>query len=159
MEFFKLLKDLKERRDRLQERYARAQRMMDETRALESDLRIRTAALAVQEGSPVTLDVRNVAGVRLPEITVRESEPPVYPSLMIQELGKAYTEVVESILQLAARETALRKMLIEIKKTKRRANALEHMLLPKLERSLSQIRNELEEREREEFSQLKQRKK
>lgn len=160
MEFFRLLKDVKEHRDQLQERYERAQRLMDQTRALESDLRIESAALAIQQGAPIELNMKNIAGVRIPTISAKEQahDFPLYPNMAIQDLGLAYREVTDMILKLAARETALRKMLSEIRKTKRRTNALEHILIPKLEFSLRQIQSNLEEREREEFSRLKQRK-
>jgi V/A-type H+/Na+-transporting ATPase subunit D len=159
IEFFKLLKEIKEQQEQLQGQYGRSLRMMSEARALESDLRIRAASLAVQEAAPVQLQVKNIAGVKVPVITAtRESEQPIYDSIMLQDVGSAFLEVVHLITALAAKETALRKILLEIKKTKRRAHALQHILIPQLEGAKSHIQFELEERERENFSRLKRRK-
>ncbi len=161
IEFFALLKQVRKERDELQRRYASAQRRMDESRALESDLRIKAAALAVERSAPIEIEVRNIAGVKIPRIkeAAQRREYPVYESIMLQDLGIAYHEVVDAILTVAARETALRKLLIEIRKTKRRAHALEHILLPRLKAALKSITFELEERSREEFNRLKRRKK
>ena len=161
IEFFKLLKDVKAQRDTLQAHYVLAIRRMNEARALESDLRLRAASLAVKQSAPLRLEIRNVAGVKLPQITLLhdEREYPTYTSIMLQDVGTAYQKVIEDVLALAAKETALRKLLIEIKKVKRRAHALEHVLLPQLKEVAKHIQFELEERAREEFSRLKRRKK
>ena len=160
LEFFRLLKESRERHDALQSAYLDADRRMREARALESDLRIRAAALAVAEGAPARNAVRNVAGVRVPEI---RREPgvragPVADTLLIQDLGLRYGVVVDRVLEAAARETALRRVLAEIKRVKRRSLALEKILIPRLQSQESRIRLELEERGREEFVRLKKRK-
>ncbi len=161
IEFFKLLKEVKERHRALQETYASASRQMDHARALESDLRIKAAAIAVQEAAPVQLDIRNIAGVRVPMVTriEQERERPLYDTLLLQETGGAYSKVLELVIDLAAKETALRKLLIEIRKTKRRAHALEHIFIPELIATRDRIVMNLEERSREEFTRLKMRKK
>jgi V/A-type H+-transporting ATPase subunit D len=157
IEFFKLLKEIKAHEERLFSQYKRASRMMDEARALESDLTIKAAAIAVQQTVPVELRIKNVAGVKLPVIERVETahETPVFDSLMLQDVGEAYLTIVEEVLALAAKETALRKLLVEIKKVKRRARALEEILIPQLVAAKSRIQLELEEREREQFSRLK----
>jgi len=114
----------------------------------------------VQETAPVRLDVKNLAGVKVPLITriPVEQEHQRYWSLMLQDVGDAYLLVIESIMHIAATETALRKVLIEIRKTKQRAYALEHVVIPELEYSRTRIQSALEERAREEFARLKHRK-
>ena len=103
---------------------------------------------------------KNIAGVKVPVINRVEQERthPLYDSVMLQDVGTAYGAVVEGVLALAAKETALRKILIEIRKTKRRSHALEHILIPQLDAAKKHIQAELEERAREEFSRLKRRK-
>lgn len=160
MEFFKLLKLVLLEREALQREYARAAHMLAEARALESDLRIKSAALAVQEIAPLTLSVRNIAGVRLPEIAQdaansNAAKEPVYDSLLLQDVGHAYRNVVERTLRVAARETALRKVLIEIRRVKRRTKALSEIVIPRLESEMQRILLALDEREREDFLRIR----
>jgi V/A-type H+-transporting ATPase subunit D len=159
IEFFRLLKEVEAQERQLQERYVKALRRMSEARALESDLRIRAEGMAVQQTAPIELQARTVAGVRVPVIThERRMGHHRYSSLMLQETGSAYMDVVEEAIALAAKETALRKILAEIKKTKRRAHALEQILIPQLVAAEQHIQFELEERGRENFARLKRRK-
>lgn len=159
LELFRLVKEVKAQRETLQARYVAAIRRMNEARALSSDLTVKAAALAAR-AEPVRVEVRNIAGVRIPDIArvAADRQRPVFDTLTLQEVGVAYTQVLDDILALAAKETALRKILIEIKKTKRRAYALEHILIPRLEAATHHITFELEERGREEFTRLKMRK-
>lgn len=156
MEFFSLLKEVKGKREQLQKAYASAARKLKEARALESDLRMKAVAMAVTRHAPLTLETRNIAGVRLPQITLeKEQGIAVYDSLLTQDVGQAYQGVIRQAVDLAAQEAALRKLLIEIKKVKRRAYSLEHRFIPDMQAAVQHVRFSLEEREREEFSRLK----
>jgi Archaeal/vacuolar-type H+-ATPase subunit D len=59
------------------------------------------------------------------------------------------------VLQVAEKETALRKLLLEIEKTKRRSNAIENILIPRLEQAAAYIKFMFDEMERENFTRLK----
>jgi V/A-type H+/Na+-transporting ATPase subunit D len=160
IEFFKLLKETKEEQRQLQQQFVIASKQMDRARAFVSDLSIKAASLAVQQAAPVILEVKNIAGVKVPVIARVEQERlhPLYDSLLLQEVGTQYNDVLALTLKVAAKETALRKILVEIRKTKRRAHALEHILIPELLHTKSYIQFQLEERAREEFTRLKRRK-
>lgn len=153
LEFFKLLKLVAKEREELLREHTRAARMLAQARALESDLRIRSASLAVQRAAPVMLRVRNIAGVRIPEIerTQEADASPLYDSLLLQDVGGAYRRVVERVVRVAARETAMRKVLLEIRKVKRRTRALSDVVIPRLETERGRIMAALDEREREDL--------
>ena len=76
-------------------------------------------------------------------------------SARIDEAADAYEELLESIILAAEVETAMKKMLDEIEKTKRRVNALEFKLLPELRENKEYIEQKLEEQEREEIFRMK----
>jgi len=59
------------------------------------------------------------------------------------------------VLDVAEKETALRKLLVEIEKTKRRCNAIENVLIPRLQANARFIKFRFDEMERENFTKLK----
>ena len=59
------------------------------------------------------------------------------------------------VLDVAEKETALRKLLFEIEKTKRRCNAIENVLIPRLQSTARYIKFRFDEMERENFTKLK----
>ncbi|PSP62961.1 V-type ATP synthase subunit D, partial [Halobacteriales archaeon QH_7_66_37] len=76
-------------------------------------------------------------------------------SARIDEAAEAYEELLETVILAAEVETAMKKMLDEIEKTKRRVNALEFKLLPELRENKEYIEQKLEEQEREEIFRMK----
>ena len=62
---------------------------------------------------------------------------------------------VVSLRQLAEIENSIYRLAANIRRTMKRTNALKNILIPKYESISSSIENELEEKEREEFSRLK----
>ena len=58
-------------------------------------------------------------------------------------------------MTLAEVENSVYRLAIAIKKTQRRANALQNIIIPGFEETEAFITNALEEKEREEFSRLK----
>ncbi len=76
-------------------------------------------------------------------------------SARIDEAADAYEELIETIILAAEVETAMKEMLEEIEKTKRRVNALEFTLLPDLYEAQEYIEQKLEEQEREEIFRMK----
>uniref|UniRef100_A0A8C1V860 V-type proton ATPase subunit D n=1 Tax=Cyprinus carpio TaxID=7962 RepID=A0A8C1V860_CYPCA len=96
----------------------------------------------------------------------------VFPSRMAQTIMKARLKGAQtgrSLLKKKADALSMRfrqilRKIIEtsfvtldeaIKVTNRRVNAIEHVIIPRIERTLSYIITELDEREREEFYRLK----
>ncbi len=61
----------------------------------------------------------------------------------------------ELTIRLAQIETAAYRLAYNIKKTQKRANALQNITIPKYEMLSKSIQSALEEKEREEFTRLK----
>jgi V/A-type H+-transporting ATPase subunit D len=73
----------------------------------------------------------------------------------VNQAIRAFTEVHQMVLDVAEKETALRKLLLEIEKTKRRSNAIENVLIPRLQSNARYIKFRFDEMERESFTKLK----
>jgi V/A-type H+-transporting ATPase subunit D len=70
-------------------------------------------------------------------------------SYVIENTRVNYQELVKKVISAAETETAMKKLLVEIEKTKRRVNALEFKVIPTLQKEQKFILMRLEELERE----------
>jgi V/A-type H+-transporting ATPase subunit D len=73
----------------------------------------------------------------------------------MNEAIKTFRQIHQIVLDVAEKETALRKLLYEIEKTKRRSNAIENVLIPRLEAATKYIKFRFDEMERDTFIMLK----
>ena len=117
-------------------------------------------AEAVEVDDSLSLQYRSVMGVELPRIPGQS--PPPRPEY---SLGETCSELDECYLRfhrvkaltrrLAEVETSIYRLAQAIKKTQKRANALENIVIPNLNGTIRFITDALEEKEREEFARLK----
>lgn len=119
-------------------------------------------AQALSAGHPeglVDVAERNVMSVRIPEFAVMElPEPEGYslmstPAVLDSALG-ALDDVAPKLIDLAEREKAIELLAAEIERTRRRVNALEHVLIPQLTETIRDIGMKLEEAERGNLTRL-----
>ena len=162
LEFFDILKKAKTIRQELLEEYRVAFHKINIARTMESDLKIKSVAMSIKDIPEVELKTKNVMGVLVPEIgsgkikkTLLERGYGIYSSAAIDEASEAYEKVVEKAIIAAEVETSMRKLLREIDKTKRRVNALEFSVIPRMEKMRMFISFRLEEMERENIFGLK----
>ena len=164
MEFFELLKKAKTARTELAKSYTIAQNEINKARVVHSDLKLHSLGLSIIESPEVTLETKNIMGVRVPEIEVKKVGGKNFAnrgmgvlssSPLIDQAIEAHERVLELIVAVAEVETAMKKLLNEIKKTKRRVNALEFVKIPQLQEVERYIKGTLAEMERETFTRLK----
>jgi len=103
----------------------------------------------------------NVAGVKLPNFQLSSIETKgelVGMSRGGQRIAKCretFLTALKMLIKLASLQTAFAKLDIAIKMTSRRVNALEHVVLPRIENTIAYIVQELDEMDKEEFFRLK----
>ncbi|KAH9854195.1 vacuolar ATP synthase subunit D [Lenzites betulinus] len=68
---------------------------------------------------------------------------------------EVYAKAVETLVDLASLQTAFMILDEVIRATNRRVNAIEHVIIPRLENTIKYITSELDEMDREEFFRLK----
>merc|ERR1712077_171496 len=73
----------------------------------------------------------------------------------IKNVSVKDARAVELLVELASLQTSFVTLDEVIKTTNRRVNAIEHVVIPKIQRTLDYIISELDELEREEFFRLK----
>jgi V/A-type H+-transporting ATPase subunit D len=163
LEFFKVLKDAKDSRGALQERYAHAVEIMALANTVEGAIGVKSAAFSVKEVPQIKLRSKNIMGVVVPQIESSKVKKSLVDrgygvlgtSPVIDETAAAFEDLVESIIESAEVETTIKKLLDEIEKTKRRVNALEFKVIPELSAARDFIKMRLDEMEREELFRLK----
>ncbi|KAK0085662.1 hypothetical protein PV325_004696 [Microctonus aethiopoides] len=104
----------------------------------------------------------NVAGVNLPVFESYQDGTDTYElaglargGQQLAKLKKNYQKGVKLLVVLASLQTSFVTLDEVIKITNRRVNAIEHVIIPRIERTLAYIISELDELEREEFYRLK----
>jgi len=162
MEFFEVLKKVKSIREELTKQFVESQNKLNIARVIESDLKIKSLAMAISEKPTVKVEVRNIVGVVVPKIERKAMKKKMeergfgfFNSVAIDEVSLSYEDLIEKIIEAAEVETTIRKILEEIEKTKRRVNALEFEVIPKMKLQAAFITMRLEEMERENFGRLK----
>lgn len=126
---------------------------------------VRSASLRVRSHQ------ENVAGVKLPKFThfvdpagASSGGPSgASPSLtglarggqQVSACRAAHVKAIEVLVELASLQTSFLTLDEAIKTTNRRVNALENVVKPRLENTITYIKGELDELEREDFFRLK----
>jgi V/A-type H+-transporting ATPase subunit D len=163
MEFFKILEQAKDIRDKVNRDYAEAMRSIAIAKAVDGAIAVQSAAFALKTHPELSLRSKNIMGIVVPEIEANSIRTPmdqrgygvIGTSVYIDEAAKAFENLVETVIEAAEIETTMKKILEEVEKTKRRVNALEFKVIPELQESEAFIRLRLEEMERENTFRLK----
>lgn len=115
------------------------------------------AVEAMPEDDSVRLLWRSVMGVEIPTVAADpagEDEIPYALAASSSALDEAYRKfclVKELLAELAETETAVYRLAYAIEKSRKRANALENIVIPGLDRDIARMAEALAEKEREEF--------
>ncbi len=119
-------------------------------------------AAALASGNPepiVSVAERNVMSVRIPEFTLAALPAPGGYSLVTTPIAfdsalAALAAVAPRLIVLAEKEKAIELLAAEIERTRRRVNALEHVLIPQLDETIRSIGMKLDEAERSNLTRL-----
>lgn len=124
---------------------------------------LRSAAMVARTELALQVETSNVMGLRVPKIEQRRISRSMLDrgyaitgvSVTIDETASAFEAEIDALIRMAESELRLKRLVSEIQRTLRRLNALEHLLIPKLEAERDYIQMALEERERADHFRLK----
>jgi H(+)-transporting ATP synthase, vacuolar type, subunit D len=161
MEFFKIVRDVKGLRLDLHNDVVKAIKSERLAEIMSSTVLIESLVL-LQKPTNVNVGIKNVMGVRIPEVSVKYGETFItkfyenvsLPSSLL-ETRRQFEKLLEELILIAEKEIAMRKLLLEIDKTKRRTNSIENVLIPRLVSTSNYIKMRLDEMDREMFITLK----
>jgi len=159
-EFFALVKSSLEARRELSRASRDAYFALFLANAWDGPEAVGSLALAQHQGLEIPLKMENIFGVKVPQVQPPSFDAalpfsPVGAGTSTLEAARQFRKLVEAIVKVAATETRLRKIGEEIKKTNRRVNALEQLVIPGINYEIRHIRSVLDQRALEEVTTLK----
>ncbi len=163
MEFLGLLDQMKSIREDFDKRLKHAFTSLAVAKSYHSIFELESQALMINEVKGVKIGQKNVMGVKIPVIqkfsTTRDIGERGYSiigsSAKIDEVSLQFEKTLDIIIHMAESEISIKKLLMEIEKTKRRVNALEYSIIPSLEEMKKDIAFRIDELERANFVTLK----
>ena len=162
-EFFSVVKNTLESRNRLNVTSEQAINNLNLTAAIEGRPALESAALAGRRQVSLTVTEKNVWGIKIPEVSAPSVRRGAFDrgynaasaSARSLQVADGFEDVIDLLVEVAGREVRLKKLGGEIKKTTRRVNALEQIVIPRIHREIAYIKAVLEQREREDIFRLK----
>lgn len=162
-EFFDILDRVKGVREAAERSLKEANEALLEAQIAMGDLAVRKASLSVKESIDVDIKSRSVMGVSVPVTNVKMEERSIidrgysfsYTTIQLDEAAKKFEESIKFLIELGEVEKTIFLLAEEIEATKRRVNALEHIMIPRFENTEKYIDMRLQEMERENFVRLK----
>lgn len=160
LEFFNINKASSRLRGELQLQLDKGYQSIRMAEMLDGEMRLENEAMKIPQLKKLLITPKNVMGVSIPKLEGGTREQSLTEYLLeipvsISEAMKAFQEIHKIVLDVAEKETTLRKLLHEIDKTKRKANAIENVFIPGLQAAVKFITFRLEEMERDTFTMLK----
>jgi len=157
VEFFDIIKDRNRLRAEADEEIRKAFGSLVKAEMLMGTESVALTASTTPSDDDILVDVQNVMGVAVPRVVADEGEAKglnyglLNTSAALDDSQARFRSVYSRILSLAEIEGSIERLAVEIEKTKRRVNALEHIFIPKMKATERYIEMQLEEREREDF--------
>lgn len=145
---------------RLDARFAAAYEALAQAAMSMGVERVQWVALGAAKEVTIGLSERSIMGVPVPHIEARPRPLHLQYSLgdttaSVDRAAQAFGELLPLIGRAAEAEAAARRLAREIRRTRRRVNALQNVLIPRYAAIVIQVEAALEEREREDLFRAK----
>ena len=163
MEFFEVLRRIQESRVKALEQLSAAHHALSNCLAVMGTLKTMQAAMESRRALQLEISTRYIMGIAVPAVEVEEVERSAMArgyslhmtSSVLDEAAREFERALKLLIELAELEASAFAIAKELEKTKRRVNALEYILIPRLKGTLKFIMMRLDEMERENFTRLK----
>lgn len=156
-QFLDLVRENKALRERVEQGIASANKNFVLARAGMSDEVLNVALMTPKQEVYLETSARNVMSVEIPvfEYKTRTSDANdiysygfAFTSSDLDGAVKSLSDILPEMLKLAECEKSCQLMAAEIEKTRRRVNALEHVMIPEMRDNIKYITMKLDENER-----------
>jgi len=163
MKFLEIIKQGASLRNDVEKHFKKAYKDLVKAKAIMGPLEVKSASMAVREIANAKFETKNIIGIKVPEIELEEDErnlgnrgySPITTSASLDETAGRFDNALKLVVDMAEVEKTIEMLATEVEKTKRRVNALEYIMIPRMKNTATFIRMRLDEMEREDFSRLK----
>ena len=160
MEFFTILKDIEDIRAKALDQLSKAFRAVSVCQAEMGTIETFQAVKEMKRDAALEIYTRYIMGVPVPRVEIGfgegKREYPVHgTSASMDRAVQEFERALQELIKLAELEAAARALAEELERTKRRVNALEYVVIPRLQQMIKFIQSRLDEIERENFTRLK----
>jgi V/A-type H+-transporting ATPase subunit D len=157
-EIMTLVEKAKELRSSIEDTYKEAYEMLKLANMSMGVITPYAECMPVEDG--IELSSKSVMGVELPQVIYHETPREVCYGFartdsQLDRAFLAFEKVKRLTVTLAEVENSIYRLSVAIKKTQRRANALQNIIIPRYTDTVKFIADSLEEKDREEFSRMK----
>ena len=155
--FLEMVRENRALRMKVEERIRQANANFVLAKASMSDETLKAALLAPKQEVYVTTSYRNVMSVDIPVFDTQTRTPNpndiysygfAFTSADLDGAVKSLADILPDLIRLAEIEKSCQLMADEIEKTRRRVNALEHVMIPETQEQIRYITRKLDENER-----------
>ena len=156
-QFLDLVRENKALREKVEAGIAAANQNFVLARSGMTDEALNVALMAPKQEVYLESETRNVMSVEIPvfKYKTRTSDPNdiysygfAFTSSDLDDAVKSLADLLPDMLRLAEVEKSCQLMAAEIEKTRRRVNALEHVIIPEAQNNIKYITMKLDENER-----------
>lgn len=156
-QFLDLVRENKTLREKVEAGIAAANQNFVLARSGMTDEALNVALMAPKQEVYLESETRNVMSVEIPvfKYKTRTSDPNdiysygfAFTSSDLDDAVKSLADLLPDMLRLAECEKSCQLMAAEIEKTRRRVNALEHVMIPQTQQNIRYITMKLDENER-----------
>lgn len=162
-EFLDVVQRVHESRDSTNEKLAEAFKDLLMAQAVMGSDAVWQISQVTGQEIKVDVDTMNIMGVKVPMITTEDVKRSMIDrgygfadtSSKVDDAARNFEEAIGEVIKLAEVQQSVQSLASEVIKTKRRVNALEYIVIPRLKATAIHIRMRLAEMERENFTRLK----
>ncbi len=159
-EMMRLIDSAREVQENMEKIFAQAYASLQRANLSIGIEHVEEVGLAIKEVTDLSIRLKSIMGVEIPEISdISEEIEPSYgfvkTNANLDRAYKSFKRALSLIAKLAEIETTVYRLAREIKKTQRRVNALENVLIPQYEETVKFIESYIEETERDDFFRMK----
>ena len=159
-ELMDLIDEAKDIQEQIDTTFTRAYACLQHANIEQGISKVEELAFTVPIEESIRIQTRSIMGTEIPYVKYNAQENSLTYSLSdtyesIDIAREAFRQVKDLTIKLSMVENSAYRLAASIKKTQKRANALKNITIPTYSALVYKISNELEEKEREEFTRLK----